>query len=99
MVIYVKGQLLEEVLDFPQVAEASEWSSWTDRIEGQDLRIDAMCDNDQLVKLRRALEIAKANKNQLFVSNIERDIAALKAGKESPIIKEYLTPEERAKLD
>ena len=58
-----------------------------------------MCDNDQLVKLRRALEIAKANKNHLFVSNIEPDIAALKAGKESPIIKEYLTPEERAKLD
>jgi hypothetical protein len=45
--------------------------------------------------LKKVLKIAKANGNKLFIENIERDIKALEAGEESPIIKEYLTPEER----
>ena len=55
-----------------------------------------MSDYEQLLEgLRRVLRIAKANGNKLFIDNIERDIKALEAGEESPIIKEYLTPEER----
>ena len=55
-----------------------------------------MSDYEQLLEgLKRALSIAKANGNKLFIANIERDIRALEAGKESPIIKEYLTPDER----
>ena len=56
-----------------------------------------MNDNEQLLEgLKKVLKIAKANGNQLFIENIERDIEALEAGKESPIIKEYLTAEERS---
>ena len=55
-----------------------------------------MSDNEQLLeRLKKVLRIAKANGNQLFINNIERDIKALEAGEESPIIKEYLTSEER----
>jgi hypothetical protein len=55
-----------------------------------------MNDYEQLLGgLKRALTIAKANGNKLFIDNIERDIKALEAGEESPIIEEYLTPEER----
>ena len=55
-----------------------------------------MSDNEQLLeRLKKVLSIAKANGNQLFINNIERDIKALEAGEESPIIKEYLTSEER----
>ncbi|BEV36778.1 hypothetical protein [Synechococcus sp. M16CYN] len=50
--------------------------------------------NEQLNKLHKAMEIAKKNRNQLFIDNIQRDIEALKIGKESPIIQEYLTKEE-----
>jgi intergrase/recombinase len=54
-----------------------------------------MKDNEQLLEgLKKVLKIAKANGNKLFIENIERDIKALEAGEESPIIKEYLTPEE-----
>jgi hypothetical protein len=57
-----------------------------------------MNDNEQLLEgLKKVLKIAKANGNQLFIENIERDIEALEAGKESPIIKKYLTAEERSK--
>ncbi|MDA7676896.1 hypothetical protein N8563_00075 [bacterium] len=55
-----------------------------------------MNDEERLLKgLKKVLNIAKANGNKLFIDNIERDINALEAGEESPIIKEYLTPEER----
>jgi hypothetical protein len=57
-------------------------------------------DYDQLLEgLKRVLTIAKANGNKLFIDNIERDIKALEAGEESPIIKEYLTQEERTLND
>ena len=56
-----------------------------------------MNDNEQLLEgLKKVLKIAKDNGNKLFIQNIERDIEALKAGQESPIIKEYLTAEERS---
>tara|TARA_X000000368_G_C22531207_1_gene493601 strand:- start:158 stop:358 length:201 start_codon:yes stop_codon:yes gene_type:complete len=59
-----------------------------------------MSDNEQLLeRLKKVLSIAKANGNQLFINNIERDIKALEAGEESPIIKEYLTSEERISND
>ncbi|WP_250394842.1 hypothetical protein [Synechococcus sp. MU1655] len=59
-----------------------------------------MNDHEQLLEgLKKVLNIAKANGNKLFIENIERDIKALEAGEESPIIKEYLTPEERISND
>ena len=59
-----------------------------------------MSDDEQLLeRLKKVLSIAKANGNKLFIDNIERDIKALEAGEESPIIKEYLTPEERLVSD
>ena len=50
----------------------------------------------QLERLRTVLEVAKRNGNQLFIDNIEREIAALERGDCSPIVEEYLTDEERA---
>ena len=50
----------------------------------------------QLERLRTVLEVAKRNGNQLFIDNIEREIAALERGDCSPIIEEYLTDDERA---
>ena len=59
-----------------------------------------MSDYEQLLEgLKKVLSIAEANGNTLFIDNIERDIKALEAGEESPIIKEYLTPEERVSND
>ena len=59
-----------------------------------------MSDYEQLLEgLKKVLSIAKANGNKLFIDNIERDIKALEAGEESPIIKKYLTPEERITND
>ena len=59
-----------------------------------------MNDEERLLKgLKKVLNIAKANGNKLFIDNIERDIKALEAGEESPIIREYLTPEERMPSD
>ena len=49
----------------------------------------------QLERLRTVLEVAKRNGNQLFIDNIEREIAALERGDCSPIIEEYLTDDER----
>ena len=54
---------------------------------------------DQLAELRRlrsVLDVAKRNGNQLFIDNIEREIAAVERGELSPLIAEYLTDEERA---
>ena len=60
----------------------------------------SMSDYEQLLEgLKKVLSIAKANGNTIFIDNIERDIKALEAGEESPIIKEYLTPEERVSND
>jgi hypothetical protein len=42
------------------------------------------------------LEVAKRNGNQLFIDNIEREIAAVKRGDHSPLITDYLTDEERS---
>ena len=50
----------------------------------------------QLERLRTVLEVARRNGNQLFIDNIEREIAALERGDCSPIVEEYLTDEERA---
>ncbi|WP_413296219.1 hypothetical protein [Synechococcus sp. MIT S9452] len=50
---------------------------------------------EQLSKLKMVLAVAEKNGNQLFIDNIKRDIEALESGKESPIIAEYLTDEER----
>ena len=51
--------------------------------------------SEQLERLVAVLEVARAKGNQLFIDNIEREIAALESGKASPIIQEYLTDEER----
>ena len=66
------------------------------------LRIGLICKgmNDEkqteLERLRRVLDVAKKNGNQLFIQNIEREITALERGDSSPLIQEYLTEEERA---
>ena len=57
--------------------------------------------DDQLEELKRlqsVLDVAKRNGNQLFIENIEREIAAVKRGECSPLIEEYLTEEERASV-
>ena len=50
----------------------------------------------ELERLERVLAVAKRNGNELFIQNIEREIAAIKQGEHSPLIEEYLTGEERA---
>ena len=49
----------------------------------------------ELNRLRIVLDVAKRNGNQLFIDNIEREIAAVERGECSPLIEEYLTEEER----
>ena len=49
----------------------------------------------ELTRLQRVLAVAQKNGNQLFIQNIEREIAALQRGDCSPLIEEYLTDEER----
>ena len=53
----------------------------------------------ELERLERVLAVAKRNGNELFIQNIEREIAALQRGESSPLIEEYLTEEERASRD
>lgn len=48
----------------------------------------------ELERLQRVLAVAKNNDNQLFIQNIEREIAALERGDCSPLLEEYLTREE-----
>ena len=55
-----------------------------------------MSTQEQLNKLKKALVIAQSNGNQLFIDNIEREIAAVQRGECSPLIEEYLTEDERA---
>ena len=61
--------------------------------------LDVAMKDDQLAELKRlqiVLDVAKRNGNQLFVDNIEREIAAVERGECSPLIEEFLTEEERA---
>ncbi|ABB34307.1 hypothetical protein Syncc9605_0533 [Synechococcus sp. CC9605] len=53
----------------------------------------------ELERLERVLAVAKRNGNELFIQNIEREIAAVQRGESSPLIEEYLTEEERASRD
>ena len=53
----------------------------------------------ELKRLRSVLDVAKRNANQLFIENIEREIAAVERGECSPLIEEYLTEEERSFKD
>ena len=53
----------------------------------------------ELERLERVLTVAKRNGNELFIKNIEREIAAVQRGESSPLIEEYLTEEERASRD
>ena len=53
----------------------------------------------ELQRLERVLAVAKRNGNELFIQNIEREIAAVQRGESSPLIEEYLTEEERASRD
>ena len=50
----------------------------------------------ELERLERVLAVAQRNGNELFIQNIEREIAAFQRGECSPLIEEYLTNEERA---
>ena len=50
----------------------------------------------ELDRLNTVLEVAKRNGNQLFIDNIEREIAAIERGDHSPLIEDYLTEEERS---
>ena len=53
----------------------------------------------ELERLERVLAVAKRTGNELFIQNIEREIAAVQRGESSPLIEEYLTEEERASRD
>ena len=50
----------------------------------------------ELDRLNKVLEVAKRNGNEIFIANIEREIAAIESGKNSPLIADYLTEEERS---
>ena len=50
----------------------------------------------ELERLRKVLNVAQRNGNALFIENIEREIAAVERGEPSPLIKDYLTEEERS---
>ncbi len=52
----------------------------------------------ELERLNRVLAVAKKNGNQLFIQNIEREIAAIQRGDCSPLIEEYLTESEQASI-
>jgi len=49
----------------------------------------------ELERLERVLAVAQRNGNELFIQNIEREIAAVQRGECSPLIEEYLTKKER----
>ena len=48
----------------------------------------------ELDRLNKVLEVAKRNGNQIFVANIEREIAAILRGEHSPLIADYLTEQD-----
>ena len=62
-------------------------------VEVMELNPDQQAELD---RLDRVLEVAKRNGNQVFVTNIEREIAALERGEQSPLIADYLSEEERS---
>ena len=45
-------------------------------------------------RLNQVLDVAKRNGNQVFIANIEREIAAIERGEHSPLIADYLTEED-----
>ena len=45
---------------------------------------------EQLVRLKRVLEVAERNGNKFFAENIQKEINALEAGETSPIVQEYV---------
>ena len=53
---------------------------------------------DEIERLGRVLAVAQRNGNQLFIDNIERELAAVRRGDCSPLIEEYLTEEERSRM-
>ena len=60
---------------------------------------DAVLNQEQqaeLDRLQKVLAVAQRNGNQLFIANIEREIAALERGEHSPLIHDYLTEAERS---
>lgn len=78
------------------------WYALVDSLEHQDLPHCPMLNESdtnqpaaELARLKRVLEVAKRNGNKLFVDNIEREINAVQRGDDSPLIKDYLTEEER----
>ena len=78
----------------------------TSRQSGYNIRICLNCPMSteeikteagaELERLNNVLEVAKRNGNQTFIENIQREIAAIKRGENSPLIAEYLTDEERS---
>ena len=50
----------------------------------------------ELDRLRKVLEVANRSGNKIFMENIEREIAAVLSGDDSPLITDYLTEEERS---
>ena len=50
----------------------------------------------ELERLNKVLVVAQRNGNQLFIANIEQEIAALKRGEDSRLIEDYLTDAERS---
>ena len=60
---------------------------------------DAVLNQEQqaeLDRLQKVLAVAQRNGNQLFIANIEREIAALERGEHSPLINDYLNEAERS---
>ena len=55
---------------------------------GKSLTFHGMNNEQQaeLERLERVLEVAKRNRNKLFIQNIEREIAAVQRGEHSPLI-------------
>ncbi|WP_230332859.1 hypothetical protein [Synechococcus sp. PH41509] len=65
------------------------------RLIGQNMNDEQQT---ELERLNRVLAVAKKNGNQLFIQNIEREIAAIQRGDCSPLIEEYLTESERESI-
>ena len=87
---------LQRVQQHARPACAALWIQPCQR--GQWLIMHGMNNEQQaeLARLERVLAVAKRNGNELFIQNIEREIAAVQRSEQSPLIEEYLTEEERA---
>ena len=53
-------------------------------------------DRVELERVNKKLKIAKGNTNELFIENIEREIAVIKRRDNTRMIADYLTDEERS---